>query len=179
MEQLKWPVEYCESCGLLLATKEPRQYEKGFDSSHRLTWNDICPSCGRGYQVGLRDKIEPKVMTEIKASIPLPSPDKVIEVESEDITESTGEAQTFDKTKMVMEKPKEPEKPAEATSPTLSQNAPPFIVVEDRLVVVDGESGKEQPICAECGKVCKSLFGLRSHQRFNHKKEVANVAVTS
>ena len=160
MEQLKWPVEYCESCGIFLAIKEPRQYEKGFDSSHRLTWNDVCPSCGRGYQVGFRELIVPKVMTEVKASITLPSPDKVTEIEPEDITESTGEAQTFDKTKMVREKQKEPEKPASETAPTLSQNA------QDNKLA-----------CPECGKVCKSSFGLRSHIRFNHKKEVTGEKV--
>ena len=162
MEQLKWPVEYCESCGVFLATKEPRQGEKGFDANHRLTWNDHCPSCGRGYQVGFRDKIEPKVMTEIKASIALPSPDKVLEVEPEDTTESTGEAQTFDKTKMVIEKPKEPERIAEVTAPTLSQNAP-----------------SQDLACPECGKVCKNLAGLSAHQRFVHPKKEVTSAFTS
>ena len=144
MEQLKWPVEYCESCGIFLATKEPRQWEKGFDTSQRLTWNDVCPSCGRGYQVGFRELIVPKVMTEEKPIIKLPSPDKETE-EPEDITESTGEAQTFDKTKMVIERPKEP---AEATAPTISQNA------QDSEPAVENQNIEMGTyFCVQCNKM--------------------------
>jgi len=51
--KLAWPVDKCE-CGYDLREAIPKANEKANDASGRLTWNDFCPRCGHGYQVGLR-----------------------------------------------------------------------------------------------------------------------------
>ncbi|KKM22822.1 hypothetical protein LCGC14_1621360, partial [marine sediment metagenome] len=46
MEQLKWPVDTCETCGTDLTGVIPKQQEKSNDESGRLKWTDFCPGCG-------------------------------------------------------------------------------------------------------------------------------------
>lgn len=52
--ELQWPIDKCESCGFDLREATPKANEKANDAAGRLTWNDFCPKCGHGYQVGER-----------------------------------------------------------------------------------------------------------------------------
>jgi len=63
MEELKWPVDICESCGFNLREATPTAKEKSNDASNRLKWTDFCPQCGRGMFVG--DRVVPAPPSEV------------------------------------------------------------------------------------------------------------------
>ena len=54
MEEQKWPVDICESCGFNLREKTPKAAEKANDAKGILKWTDFCPKCGVGMFVGDR-----------------------------------------------------------------------------------------------------------------------------
>lgn len=67
MEELKWPVDVCESCGYNLREAAPKAAEKTNDANGRLKWTDFCPKCGRGMFVG--DRVLPKPPEDVDADV--------------------------------------------------------------------------------------------------------------
>jgi hypothetical protein len=155
--ELKWPVDKCESCEFDLTKKEPQAMEKGVNQQGKPIWTDFCPRCGRGYPVG--DRTLPKLVSAEEQPI-LKLPVKEVEEAEEPETletESTGESQAVDRSKMVAEKAPEPV--VEETPPTPDQPAQDVILT-----------------CDVCGKVCKSASGLYSHKLYTHKEEAGALA---
>lgn len=64
------------------------------------------------------------------------------------------------------EEPKEEPKEPELEEPKEEE---PEEEPEEDLVVEDLPEKEEGHVCSECGKVCKSAFGLRSHMRVHDK----------
>ncbi len=66
MEELKWPVDICESCGYNLREATPKAAEKSNDANGKLKWTDFCPTCGVGMFVGAR--VLPKPPEDVESS---------------------------------------------------------------------------------------------------------------
>lgn len=99
-QELKWPVEKCENCNFDLSTVMPRARDKtglSDDGLKTKMYTDYCPTCGKGYQVGIIDIPAPKEMAQIKEPIVLPSPDK-----------DTGDDEPEEKEENKPGKPREP-----------------------------------------------------------------------
>ncbi len=59
MDEIKWPVDKCESCGYDLREATVKAAEKSNDSNGKLKWTGFCPKCGHGMFVGDRELPKP------------------------------------------------------------------------------------------------------------------------